>query len=107
MNARRPALAAALFMVMGLILGCGRSSSATESVILMWDPVSDPNLGGYRVYFGTSSRAYFRPGLGVGNIETYELKGLNRKTTYYFAVTAYDFQGNESAFSNEVSRTIQ
>jgi hypothetical protein len=94
-------------MAMGLAVGCSGSSSATASAILMWDPVSDPNLGGYRVYFGTASGSYFKPGISVGKHEAYELRGLSRRTTYYFAVTAYDFLGNESAYSNEVSRTIK
>jgi hypothetical protein len=32
--------------------------------------------------------------------------GIVRGQTYYFAVTAYDAAGNESAFSDEVSKLI-
>ena len=41
----------------------------------------------------------------LGNQTTYTLTGLP-DGSWYFAVTAYDINGNESDFSNEVSQTI-
>lgn len=34
------------------------------------------------------------------------VKGLENRTTYFFVITAYDVAGNESDYSNEVSRSI-
>jgi hypothetical protein len=34
------------------------------------------------------------------------VSGLPSKRTYFFAVTAYDNAGNESAFSAEATKTI-
>jgi PKD repeat protein len=41
--------------------------------------------------------------LDVGNALSVAISGLVDGLTYYFAVTAYDTSGYESAFSNEIS----
>jgi fibronectin type 3 domain-containing protein len=43
----------------------------------------------------------------AGNSTTYPITGLTKGVTYYFAVTAVDATGNESAFSNEGSKLVQ
>lgn len=61
------------------------------------------DLAGYRVYYGESSRDYS---------ESVELRDtgatshtLNLATgSYYFAMTAFDTEGHESSYSNEVQR---
>jgi len=85
--------------------GDGGEPAAAESTTLTWDAVSDPDLAGYRVYASDSPGTYTQPGVSVGDTTTYEVEGLKRDTTYYFVVTAYDFMGNESSYSNEVSKT--
>jgi hypothetical protein len=81
------------------------------NVTLSWDapttnadgtPLSD--LAGYRLYWGTSSRSYSRQ-VDVGKVTTYTLSSLTTGK-YYFGVTAYDFSGNESDYSGEVSTTV-
>lgn len=70
----------------------------------------EADLAGYRVYFGVSPRAYQQTrggGLNAGAVAQLKVTGLKSGTTYYFAVTAYDRAGNESAYSSEVSRVIQ
>jgi hypothetical protein len=71
-------------------------------VTLAWDPNTEADLAGYRVYYGTSSRDYGVT-LDVGNWTSCTIGGLQQGKTYYFAVTAYDTVGNESDFSEEVS----
>jgi hypothetical protein len=63
------------------------------------------DLGGYKVYYGTSSGNYTVL-KNVGNVTTYKVGNLS-SGLYYFAVTAYDTSGNESDYSNEVSKTIK
>jgi len=63
-------------------------------------PLTD--LAGYKVYVGTASGAY-GTSIKVGNVATYILSGLTSGQTYYIAVTTYDYDNNESDYSNEVS----
>jgi hypothetical protein len=69
---------------------------------LAWDPVTDPGLAGYKIYYGTLSRNYSLVA-DVGNSNTYLVSNLQSGATYYFAATAYDAAGFESSYSNEVS----
>jgi hypothetical protein len=74
----------------------------TAQVILGWNTNPEPDLAGYKVYVGTASGIYSSP-LDVGNITSFTVTGLTPGTAYYFAVSAYDLNGYESSWSNEVS----
>jgi hypothetical protein len=73
-------------------------------VTLAWDANSEPDLAGYKVYYGTASGIYGTP-IVIAAQTTYTITGL-APGTYYFAVTAYNTAGLESSFSNEVFATI-
>jgi hypothetical protein len=73
-----------------------------SSLIISWLPNVEQDLTGYRVYYGTLSGVYSDT-LDVGANTSYTITGLDSSLTYYFSVTAYDFSGNESNFSTEVS----
>lgn len=60
------------------------------------------DLAGYRVYYGPTPGNY-STSVDVGNVLTKNID-LPPDILYYFAVTAYDTGGNESTFSNEVSK---
>lgn len=81
----------------------------SNATTLAWDPpAASANPAGYRLYFGSASGTYQQPygqGISVGNITTYTLMGLS-SGTYYFAVTAVDSLGKESAYSNEAFKNI-
>jgi len=82
---------------------------AVGTATLQWSASSDPRVVGYRIYYGTSSRAYLQAkGKGIDNAlaTTCVIKGLQSGKTYYFAVTEYDAAGNESDFSAEVVKII-
>ena len=84
-------------------------TGAPSTAILAWDAVTATNLNGYRIYYGTNPGRYLQSvgqGINVGRVESYTLNGLASGTRYYFAVTAFDTSGNESAFSNEVFKDI-
>ncbi len=66
-------------------------------------PLTD--LAGYRIYYGTVSRGYSQS-VDVSNVTSYIIGGFAEGQTYYFAVTAYDTYGNESAYSLETSKTF-
>ncbi len=92
--------------------GGGDTSSVPETgITLAWDapttmtdgsPLTD--LGGYKVYYGTSTRNY-TASIDVGNFTTASLGNIS-PGTWYIAVTAYDTAGNESDYSKEISTQI-
>jgi len=86
--------------------GCSRggfsSGQGAGKIKLTWDANKEPDIAGYKVYYGTTPGKY-RPGIDVGNVTKYTLEGLVKRQTYYIAVKAYTRSGKESAFSQEVS----
>jgi hypothetical protein len=76
-------------------------SAHSAQVTLAWDPNTDPDLSGYRIYYGLLSDQY-SSSVDVGNRTSYTVANLENGKTYYFAATAYDQIGDESDFSNEV-----
>lgn len=81
---------------------CPQASALGAAFTLEWDPNTETNIAGYRLYYGTASRTY-EARIEVGNVTTYRVTGLLDGVTYYLAVTAYDQQGRESGYSNEVT----
>jgi hypothetical protein len=77
----------------------------SASVTVSWDANKESDLRGYKIYYGTASRSYSQV-LDVGNVTSRRISGLEVGVQYFFAVTAYDFSGNESDFSNEVNITV-
>ncbi len=76
------------------------------SATLHWQANTEPDLAGYRIYYGTSSRSY-GPYISVDkNTTSYTINNLTEGQTYYFALTAVDTSGNESGYSQEVSKVI-
>ncbi len=70
---------------------------------IAWDPVSDGDLAGYKVYYGTTPGNY-PLSRDVGNTTSTTLTGLDPCTRYYVAVKAYDTGGLEStSYSNEIA----
>lgn len=78
---------------------------AAGQVTLMWDPNSESDLVGYRIYYGIASRSYDNV-IDVGNTETCTVTGLIPEVTYYFAATAYNTSELESDYSNEIEHTV-
>src|ERR1700693_5634975 len=96
-------------------LGSGEKFAMAGTATLTWTapttnvdgtPLTD--LAGYKVYFGTTSKIYsstVNAGLNVGSPPSYVVNNLSTGI-YYFAVTAYDTTGLESAYSNESSKSF-
>lgn len=74
-------------------------------VSLAWDPNVEPDLAGYRVYYGLGSRNYDHV-MEVGKVTTCVVTGLEQGRTYYFAATAVNAANLESDYSNEVSAAL-
>jgi hypothetical protein len=77
---------------------------ADSQAILTWDAndwTIDPDLAGYKVYWGLLPGVYSEA-IDIGlvipqGIPTYTVTPL-LDGTYYFVVTAYDTSGNESGY---------
>ena len=87
------------------------TSAQSATVTLRWDANPEPDIAGYRLYYGTASHTYTQA-IDVGNSTTATVSNLPAGVIY-FALTAYnttcwggvwagcsDF---ESPFSNEVA----
>jgi hypothetical protein len=81
-------------------------------VTLAWDANTEPDLAGYKLYYKTDTAGPPYTGTGateggspidVSNVTQFTVHGLANGVTYYFVVTAYDDENNESGYSNEVS----
>ncbi len=95
----------AFIFLLTLIFSFYTSNVYSAQATLSWNPNSESELAGYKVYYGNSSRSYsFND--DVGNQTSYTIANLVEGEIYFFAVTAYDFSGNESGYSNEVSYAI-
>lgn len=74
---------------------------------LTWNPNTESDLAGYRIYQGTITGQYGPPtDVGLSTTYTVTLPQLTIDQTYYFAVTAYDLAHNESGKSSEVSKLV-
>ena len=91
------------FLMLGSI-ACLFLPNATEAAetTLAWNPNSESNVVGYKLYYGTASRNYSAQ-IDTEQATNCNVSGLAEGTTYYFSITAYDTSGKESGYSNEVS----
>ena len=92
-------------ITIALILTLIPKYANSAQVSLAWDPNPEPDIDHYNVYYGTTSKDYDFA-VDVGKNVNYTISGLDSNETYFFAVTASDDAGNESAYSNEVSTSI-
>ena len=95
-----------LTIILGLFLLAIPDARAAVQVTLAWDPNSESDLAGYKVYYGTSTRNY-AVSYDAGKVTSYTISSLQEGSTFYFAATAYDSYGNESDFSEEVVYVAQ
>ena len=89
----------------------GEAGVAAGVAKLAWDPpqypdqASAPRLSGYRIHFGKAPDSLDNM-VDVGDMTTYTVSALT-PGTYYFAVSVYDAAGNESGYSNVLSKVVQ
>jgi hypothetical protein len=95
-------------MIACLLSMVSQTACFATTVTLQWDSNTDANLSGYKVYYQADSST--TPFKGTGATPTLVSKtttsatisGLDSAHAYYFAVTAYNTSGVESAYSNIV-----
>ncbi|MDI6850972.1 MAG: hypothetical protein QMD82_03425 [bacterium] len=76
------------------------SVTGDRAVYLYWNPNTEKDLAGYRVYRNTSPSGYF---LMIADVKenVYVDRDVENGVTYFYAVSAYDSAGNESELSEE------
>ena len=90
-----------LFTILAILAIAGIAQAATINV--SWNPNTEEDLAGYRLYVGEASGQYGEP-VDVGNVTGHVMEITPEYgATYYFALTAYDTSGNESGYSDEAS----
>lgn len=78
-----------------------RSTTGDTEVLLIWYENTEPDLAGYRIYRSlTPSGTYYL--VGETNLDYFIDYGLINGQTYFYAVTAFDQEGNESDLSYEL-----
>lgn len=105
-----------LLVLSTLGIACLWPGAAAEGreALVVWSCSPEEDVAGYVIHYGPSSRndpgfsgyphtvrlelGAFSESRGTAQ---YRLKGLDGETTYWFAMTAFDHNGNESNFSNE------
>lgn len=103
----------------GTVTGSVRSNIVT----LQWTVPADPDDGkasGFNVYYRKTSltglnvnnppvdvmiNSFPTGDSNVGDVLEAEIKGLDFETTYYFVVNAFDFSGNFSPLSAQITQT--
>jgi len=101
------------------IFFCFIGSGYAVDITLAWSPNTEADVEGYNLYYKTGANG--PPYNGVGATEgdapitlwtdelynpaqpEFTIHGLEENETYYFVLTAYDIDGYESAYSEEVS----
>ena len=71
------------------------------AINVSWYPISDGDIGGYKVFYGKQSKNYDNS-IDVGLADHITIVGLENDKEYYVCVSAYDKDGNESLTSTEV-----
>ena len=106
---RRIAKLFSTILVLCLIFGSVSLSNSGESIQFTWDPNSEADLAGYRLFERqeSGSYSYSNPKWeGATNLTPVYLSSDWTDGVWYFVVRAFDTHGNESEDSNEVSLEI-
>jgi hypothetical protein len=103
---RKRQVGTAILSVSLFLLALFPSRLAASALTLAWGANGEDDLAGYKVYYGTQSKAYDST-IDVGNVSQYTVRGLEPEIRYYLALTAYDSSRNESDFSAEVSAVTE
>jgi len=94
-----------VFVLTSALLVFPAVSAKSATSTLSWDAVSDPAVAGYKLHYGEVPGVYTNS-VDTGKTTSCTVATLTEGKTYYFAATTYDSKGNQSSYSNEVSKSI-
>jgi hypothetical protein len=81
------------------------TSTGDNFIELFWDENPEPDVAGYNVYVSSSYDGTYRL-IGSSDEAYYLDRDATNGNIYYYAVTAYDYDGNESSLSKDVAYDI-
>ena len=82
-----------------------RTSTGDNFIELMWNPSFANDVAGYNVYVSSEYNGRYEL-IGSTSGTYYVDDGARNGNTYYYAVTAYDYDGNESDLSRDVTYDV-
>ena len=92
-----------LFLTLNFLFFFVLDASAATQVSFEWDPNSEPDLAGYRVYCCEEGQLYnYDNPIWEGTSTNCTIYDLDETKTYYFVSRAFDNYGLESIDSNEL-----
>ena len=83
-----------------------RITTEDDSVFLGWDPLASSRLASYNIYYGTTEGEYIQRKTVPGTDSSVTIRSLPKGTQYYFAIRGVSSDGEETAFSDEVSVVV-
>ena len=89
-------------MKLGFAILVMAAALGAEQVRLAWDQNAEESVVGYRVFAGTNARGYFIVSNVVGRANTTGEVVVPFPAEWHFAVTATNWAGLESGYSEEV-----
>jgi Ca-dependent carbohydrate-binding module xylan-binding/K319L-like, PKD domain len=90
------------FLLLNLVFLFIVTSGYAMDVTLQWDPNSEPDLAGYRLFYRGEGQSYnYSNPSWEGTDTTCTIYDLDETETYYFVARSYDTEGFESGDSNE------
>ena len=93
-----------LLPVAAILFNATVALAETNKVTVAWDAIADQDIG-YMVYWGTTSGVYNQQS-DASNNTSQTILHLTVGVQYYIAVTAYNQDGMESDYSEEISTVI-
>ncbi len=94
-------------LLLAIFFQLSSSICMAATATISWDKNPEPDIKGYKVYIGTSSRNYDSSvWIDSPDQTSYVFENLAEGNTYYFAVTAVDLADQESELSDEVSKAV-
>lgn len=94
-----------LLLALILTVTCNSLLFAAD-VTVAWD-ANDPAPAGYGIYWDTVNEMPFNNMADVPTGTRHTIPGLIENTTYFFAVDAYDVDGNRSSYSNILEYVVE
>jgi hypothetical protein len=81
------------------------TSTGDNFIEIFWDQSPEPDVAGYNVYVASSYNGRYSL-IGSSREAYYVDRGAANGSVYYYAVSAYDYDGNESQLSTDVAYDI-